>query len=206
MKISELIAYRQHPIYKKAKRLLSKSAVEKAKGITATGKRQSQYELFTNFLEKYGFEEVGSGVFGIVYEKQNYPWIFKIFQDDPAYKRFIEYAMKNQHIPYLPKVKGKLIKINDNTYAIRLEKLSAFNLVLHPELEKLFDILRKSDKSSDIPKKDVEWLESNYPGIVNVLNYLSKDKTDVFDIHAGNIMLRGKTPVLVDPIINLRSS
>lgn len=142
------------------------------------------------------------GAFGAVYEKPGYPWVFKIFTGDPAYKRYIDYVIKHQNNPYVPRIKGKIIKINFNTYALRMEKLEPLSKNKSKSVSKLYYILYGIRRASELERKELEWLEKNYPGVVDILTTLSRVGGDKLDIDSKNMMMRGKIPVLVDPVIN----
>ena len=196
MQIDELIGYRKNPIYKKAKTLF--------KTYTSPGEeRQAKLKQFTRFLKKYGFNQLGMGAFGAVYEKPGYPWVFKIFNDDSAYLRYISYALHNQNNPNVPKIKGGLIQIDPYTYAVRLEKLKPVpdNCAIE-NVNQLNWILNYVRSMKDLDKEDKTWIKDTYPGVMAALNMIGKNKDDVIDLHHNNIMLRGDIPVLIDPVFN----
>lgn len=205
MQIDELIGYRKNLIYSKARDLLSRSAIAQARkyAFDKADQRNIQLSKFTEFLKDHGFVQLGMGAFGAVYEKPGYPWVFKIFTGDPAYRRYISYVIQNQSNPYVPKIKGGIIKINQNTFAIRIEKLEPFRRAASSKkILTLYQILRDARTVSDIYDKDMEWLRKNYPEIIDVLTAIGRSKGNWLDIHSKNLMMRGKTPVLADPVIN----
>lgn len=207
MQIDELIGYRKNPIYAKAKSLLSRSAITKAGrfAFDKADQRNIQLAKFTDFLKSHGFTGLGMGAFGAVYEKPGYPWVFKIFTGDPAYKRYLDYVIRNQSNPYVPKIKGGIIRINQNTFAVRMEKLTPMPNAIPRKVADLYWRLRNINRASDLNRKDLEWMQKNYPEILPILDALSRVSGDRLDIHHKNMMMRGKTPVLVDPVINLRT-
>ena len=198
MLISELIGYKSNPIYQKAK----STFVSRYKDPDYI-ERRNQMSNFTIELTKHGFNKVGSGSFGIVYEKPGYPWLFKIFHIDPAYLEFLKWAIKNQSNPYIPKIKGKILKINNDTFAVRMEKLQRFNDTGNEKLElfynKLLDLgyFGFTDEVRD-------WFDRNFPGFSDIIDALKKSKFKI-DIHTGNIMMRGEVPVIIDPLFDPKS-
>ena len=201
MNINELIGYKNHPIYQKARNLYDPNAISKAgdRYDSNRNKRINQGLKFEKFLDDHGFKKLSSGSFGFVYEKPGYPWVFKIFTQDPAYLHFLKYALANQSNPNLPKLKGKILKINDNTYAVRMEKLqSTRSAEITPTLIELFQIIENIHYRTR-KNKDTNWLKNNYPGIYKIINDL-QDGDWPFDLHDKNMMMRGNVPVIIDPI------
>lgn len=195
MKINELIGYKSNELYKKAKEIFGSDIIDKPVYISL-----DEWELI---MKQYGFKHLGSGNFGSVYERPGYPWVFKIFTYDKAYFNYLTYAMNHQGNPHIPKIKGKYIKINKNTYAVRIEKLTPIS---DTAFRKISEILNKIDiiiHTDDKSNEDIAFIKNNYD-LYELLMILYK--TDTFseygkDMHSSNIMMRGNTPVLVDPVI-----
>jgi hypothetical protein len=198
--LNELTGYKQHPVYQKAKELFDPYALVKSKGYYKDERRRTQLYRFYTFLATHGFKELGMGTFAGVYEKPGYPWMFKVFNDDPAYMMYLKYAIQHQSNPNVPKIKGNLLKINDETYAVRMEKLDNFDSGLG-DLQTMYFIINV--KRKHWTNEDINWLKKYYPGILQIIDDLNKIKKSFeFDLHSGNIMLRGKTPVIVDPMVD----
>lgn len=155
--------------------------------------RQGQLGALLKYLESHGFKFVGRGVHGLVLEKPGYPWIFKIFKQDPYYHMFLDYAIKHQDNPNVPKIKGKMIPIIGKTYLVRMEPLTPIdpNHELITRTEAYFHL-------DDMPGDTRRWLQSRYPGVWKALEG-SQSWDGMLDLHQGNIMMRGNTPVLIDP-------
>lgn len=204
MKLNELIGYRENPIYQKAKALYDPEAISKAGSHSSRTNRINQAQEFQKFLAGHGFVKLDSGSFGYVYEKRGYPWIFKIFTQDPAYLDFLKYALANQSNPNLPKIKGKILRINNDTYAVRMEKLTSFRQGKHQskDLIDLADILDRMQWGSE-SGTDKEWLTATFPGIAHIFKDLHGSRWP-FDLHDGNMMMRGNVPVVIDPIYDPR--
>ena len=194
MRINELTPYRTHPVYKKAREVFD----DPADGWAMKTRRKAKLEQFTAFLEEHGFVKLGQGSFGAVFEKPGYPWMFKIFNKDPAYLHFLKYVMTHQKNPNLPKIKGGIIKINDATYAVRIEKLKPIPLGSEPATQ-LVRILHVIDSYGDLSDSQVEWIEKTVPGVHEFFMTFPLDGYE-YDIHYENIMMRGNTVVIADPL------
>jgi len=149
---------------------------------------------------------MGEGAFGAVYEKEGYPWVFKVFHGDPAYLDFLRYAIAHQNNPHVPKFKGKPFKIDDKTYAIRMEKLyewtSYFDLMGHT---KSLMYAVSSWRPPVSPDQEAVFKSRGAAGLIPVLNNLAQlcgSKNYRLDLHHGNIMRRGNTIVIVDPLVD----
>ncbi|PCJ96828.1 MAG: hypothetical protein COA52_01055 [Hyphomicrobiales bacterium] len=159
--------------------------------------RSGMPELFA----KYAFKPIGSGKYAVVYENKKYPYIIKVFMKDTAYLKYLNWAKANQSNVFVPKIRGKVIKITDVIMAVRLEKLeekSGFNKNYDSFIEAMLDpewaIEGKLDLTAYITKhkKDLDKLAL----------FISKNKK-IADIHDGNILVRkDSTPVLIDPFYN----
>lgn len=127
---------------------------------------------------KYGFKPLGTGNYAAVYGHPSYPFVIKVFMKDAAYLRWLNYSKKNQDNPYVPKVRGKVVRISDNFMAVRLEKLTP------------------------APAEMESWqFKENDPYLEKVFDFFDEN-AGLLDLHMGNVMARGKQPVIVDPFYN----
>lgn len=198
MKISELTPYKSNLIYKKAKKEFP--AVGSNKEYIDSGDRMDAFYTFTNYLKKKGFKELGQGSFGATYTHKNYPWVFKLFYNDPSYFKFFEFVRANQGNPYLPKIKGKYIKIANGVYMVRIEKLEPYKW--HNEKQKeIAKAIEDIYKPAQIKKRAAR-IKQVSPLLYTTLEKISKivGKGDQLDLHSGNFMFRGDTVVITDPI------
>lgn len=156
------------------------------------------WEKFKFELEELGFEQLGSGGYGIVFERPGYPWVFKVFNDDPAYLAYLNYAIHHQNLPAVPKIKGRPIRINKNTYAIRIEPLDRLSGDLPNELTDPPISLRLSEYNEFVDKIATRW-----PDVAKVLADLPSIHGKFYlDLHDENIMQRADgTPVVTDPLV-----
>lgn len=197
MKLNELTGYKQNDLYTGAK----STFMDKSRYYL---KRMQNLGKFSDLMDKYGFERLGGGVFGVTYEKRGYPWVFKVFNDDPAYLSYLKYAIRHQSNPNVPKIKGKMLRISDTAYAVRMEKLAHYTETdPDSDIATLAWILRGISYFNDLKEDKQEWLQETYPGIYSILKDLDTSSSFRFDIHGNNFMMRGNTPVITDPMIDI---
>ena len=158
------------------------------------------WEKFKFELEELGFEELGSGGFGIVFERPGYPWVFKVFNNDPGYLAYLNYVINHQNLSAVPKIKGRPIRINKNTYAIRIEPLDALSGGLVGKLANTPVGLTSSEYTDFVKRIAKQWPDvakvlADLPGIIG--------KSRLYlDLHDANIMQRADgTPVITDPLV-----
>jgi hypothetical protein len=207
MRIDELIGYKQDQIYNKATELFHPDNIQHDQGYISSASAESDSEskyadpsnhlnTFMTFLEERGFHKLGMGAFGLVFEKPGYPWVFKIFNNDPAYLNYVRYCMASKSNPHVPRFKGGIIKINDDTFVVRIEKLKRLSYML-PDEDKLIGVLARWPNG---PEDRKDWLAEKYPRIVEILNFIENNDEWKLDLDDNNVMMRGKTPIIVDPV------
>lgn len=203
MKLNDLFErhYRTLPAYQAAKDAFA--------GVGRTD-HYSAMRKFKQFMQDNGFIHLGGGAFGEVYEKPGYPWVFKVFHGDPAYLDFLRFCISHQSNPHVPKVKGQPFRIDDKTYAIRIEKLQPWSSHFEVQTDShmgLQDFLRWWNPT--VTPEQIEFLKKhNAPGLVEVLTGLAdlcRSKNYRLDLHAGNTMRRGSTLVIADPLVDDKS-
>ena len=168
---------------------------KEVKNLKAVDSRNEKWrKSLPDLFQHYGFSQVGEGKFGSVFINEEYPYALKIFMKDTAYLKFLNFVKQNPDNKYLPKIKGKVLKITPMVMAVRLEKLTPaaggskfgnfFKMCLDPE-----DFLEGYMELDSISKDDKD--------AVSICNFLVENKK-ICDIHRGNIMMRGQTPILID--------
>jgi len=215
MRIQELTGYKNNPIMQRAKQ-----DVGDIDPSTMYDLDEPAFDKFFKYLEQHGFKRLGYGTFANVYEKPGYPWVFKLFKDDDPYIWYYKYCRANQNNPHVPKIKGNLIKVSDDTFCVRMEKLTPYPET--PEYKKLYDHIRytlfkmmddaytgirnphgwqPSQKELVMRQEAQDFIKQKYPQLYKVLDALANHGTDwELDLHAQNLMLRGDTVVITDPI------
>lgn len=142
-----------------------------------------------NGMKSYGFKLLGQGKYASVFGNDKYPFVVKVFMKDAAYLKWIEFCLKNQNNKYVPKIKGKVIKITDLFYAIRLEKLTSY-YGADSNFGTQYDAYLRTGKK---PTNDQE--------LKDIFDYFDQYKS-LLDLHNENLMLRGKQVVIIDPFYN----
>lgn len=201
MKINEIAPFKSNPIYKTAKSMKANGRYDRVSD------RFNKLELE---LVRQGWKRIGKGAYGLVYEHPNFPYIFKIFYNDPDYFKYFNWATQHQNNPHVPKIKGKYIKINDKTYAVRMEKLEplpsidvAIEKYIDPDLQSKSKL--NMSYYSNIDKLSIytnlPFLKENFPDLYDVINYVKTNFSLMSqDFHGGNVMLRDDTIVITDPV------
>jgi len=168
-------------------------------------------------LQDAGYEHMGAGNFAEVYRKPGDNHVIKLFGfSDLAYPKFVQLAQSTSN-PHFPKFKGKLMKVTKDYYAVRMEKLNPitegaipYSGIKMSSASLAYAIndyvrLKKGLGNNYIPddkvKTIMEELELSQPGITEACDFIA-GMTDVYpDIHKNNLMLRGKTLVITDPVV-----
>ena len=197
--LDELKGYRADPVYAASQKEFTPSKMKTA------SERDMAMEKLTDYLETQGFKHIGQGSFSEIYLKPGYPWMFKLWSHDPAYLWWITWAAKHQDNPNVPRVKGLPVKIAPETYVVRLEKLRGL-VPREGNLSKGYDrlayLVDRIESVDDLSKEDLQWIRSEYPGVYDILRVIQRAGSDfVVDLHGDNIMLRGQTPVITDPVV-----
>ena len=128
--------------------------------------------------------------------------MFKVFNRDPGYFTYLNFARTHQNLSAVPRIKGKYIRINDQTYAVRMEKLYPVN---RDELHKLLETLRQFFKTDDPSgyQDQIDKLNEEYPDIAAVMEQLTKLGKFYIDLHEDNIMQRKDgSLVITDPLVS----
>ena len=190
---------------------------DQMKGVEPNKRRSKFRSPVRIILNKYGWKLAGKGYFGSVFIHPDYEYALKVFAEDSGYMKWLKFSKENQDNPYVPKLKGKVIKITDGIYAARIEKLSdnRGKLFRHPVVMaaiKLNQIIQ-NDYRRGKQKKDVQedfweilpqsiW-EDGYD-IEEILDFFFTHANDI-DLHLGNWMYREETgePVIIDPFATM---
>lgn len=167
---------------------------------------------------KYEFTRLGKGEFAGVYGKPNSDYIIKLFAtEDYGFQEYLNFIRTHQSNPYVPKLKGNLVKVTPSISAVRMERLRPLasdhekQLVQHLEhlVHEYHDILEywKDPNAHDEIDYDSKTLDilRYFPNLrtdanlQEICEYLTQHHGDV-DIHKGNAMMRGKQLVITDPL------
>lgn len=203
MKITELTGYRNNPIYQLALKSFS-------------------IGNFESNMKNAGYAKhmLGSGLYGVVFEKPNTNFVYKLFDaHDDGYLKFLKFVLKNQNNKHVPKVMGQPIRldfdnrgsgkgVNINAYIVKLERLEETNLSNphHAEQYKLvmgiissLEKIRLNDPMRSGAMNYLNKIETQYPDLVNILEDINDLSPSEMDMHSGNVMMRGNDIVITDP-------
>lgn len=196
MKIDELVGYKNKPEYKA---FASEPAT--AQGLKSWERDDaevSKMQTILNKLDDLGYKQysLGSGFYARVYARPQDDFVIKIFRQDPGYSRFLNYVFEHAKNPYVPKLKGKIIKLPNNYSLVRIEKLKRIDVDLFN------GILFAANNPHDKPL--IKTVNQTYPGLLDFIAELKdmvkySGNTIAFDLHRNNMMMRGETPVIIDP-------
>jgi hypothetical protein len=77
-------------------------------------------EDIKNNLTNRGWNYFGSGAFASVFVKKDTDYVIKIYKNDKAYDRYLEFLENNQDNPHAPKILKKLKFPSDNENEIKM--------------------------------------------------------------------------------------
>lgn len=165
---------------------------------------QSEDPEYLAKLKQYGFTLAGEpGLSGAVFHKEGYPYVLKIFGFDEGYLDWYKYCKANQDNPYLPKIKGGLVKLEKKIFGVRLEPLvfksDDIQRACYKELRAIIGNT-VSGQPSSIKDGEYEYFD-NDPALFKVIKAIRKLRAgNTLDIHEDNIMWRGDQVVITDPL------
>jgi hypothetical protein len=113
--------------------------------------------------------------------------------------KYFNIMRKEQGNPHVPKVRGKFMPIGDQGYAVRIEKLEPISGVSDPVFRKYIDPHLPGSFSYLLDEENFTFLQENWPQLYDLMMEVF-DITNELDWHTGNIMKRGDTMVIIDPL------
>lgn len=156
-------------------------------------------------LGNHGYSKIGAGSFAQVMAKPDSPYVVKLFRkDDAAYLAYLHLIQthRNEHFPI---IYGKPVLIKDRLtpyYAVRVEKLVP--LKTNPNYDIIIDDLVSAKYHlidyGTIPVEFYEKHPSLAQAMYLIYTKIVEPRHGYFDIKVENIMLRGSTIVLADPV------
>lgn len=156
-----------------------------------------------SFLQSKGFQNLTDedAKYSTVWGHARLPYVLKIFKTtDVCYEQFIKLAETFAHNPHFPKFRGKKMMLNDEYFAIRMEKLSPMPKGGHLNYKFLFNHIEKRAENA---RYDT-WLDEYdefYPELGEACDLcrIHCPKICSGDIHSKNVMYRNDQPVIIDP-------
>lgn len=205
MRIRELAPVRGNSAYPVAKQIKPEWDWDDPSVVDKDGNPLSyprdKFNNLVQALEKQGWRKLGSGVFAQVLEHPKFPYVIKMFANDPAYMRYFNWARQNQDNPHVPKIRGKFIKIANDVYAIRMEKLIQLPQYNDPMfVDYVSPELKHRTLGYIFDPKNYDYLKENYPKLYEVIAAINS-MVKYTDIHSENVMMRKDgTLVITDPM------
>lgn len=161
-------------------------------------------------LKQAGYKKLGDGAFAAVYGKAGSQHVLKLFNStDNAYREFVKLANSKPN-PHFPVFRGKMMRVTDKYYAIRMEWLTP--VPDNRATEYVGDILtdyvrlqqgqRPYEISEEEVNSEMRKLEKEQPGISEACKLIASgiSKSRTIDIHNENYMMRGPVLVITDPV------
>ncbi len=160
------------------------------------------------WLVEHGFTQLGRGSYGSVWTDYSRV-VVKVFHNDPAYVKFVEFCRSHRGDPHLPKI-SKLYPLAGNSGIVFMELLTPYE-----GDRKFVDTMddyfhwRMLDFSGRLTTQGIkfpEWMphfakkNKNLAGTLDELAYYFCQTSYFADIHSKNIMMRGNTIVITDPV------
>lgn len=159
------------------------------------------YKDASKHLINHGYNFVGDGSYARVVGKDAQPFVVKIFsKNDTAYISYLKLisAIKNEHFPI---IYGKPRLVKDSYYGVKIERLTEIRKFAESGLSLLIEQfiydLEGPMKISKLPETHPSLAEA----LLLIYSHIVKPRLGHFDIHDGNVMMRGSTIVFSDPVI-----
>jgi hypothetical protein len=164
-------------------------------------------------MNRLGWKEVGSGMYGIVYANENKSYVLKITKDyDSGYEHYVNviHRFPNKHFPKISDMK-KLRIGKRNYYIYLIEKLITIPTITGDKIAEYFDTaidayfgVSRSQMDRELNlyfHNRVPKVIANDPSMREALYIVANKQGKVFsDMHGGNIMKRKDgTIVITDP-------
>ena len=162
-------------------------------------------------LQNAGYESLGGGSYGAVFQKENAPYVLKLFTWlDAGYIEFVKLAQSHPNT-HFPKFFGKLIKVTPTYYAVRMERLEPCQnaMPISTMLQRYLlhrDGMEKYTANPDYRKKleaAIAFVNEN-PSLKTacdlIIDNIINDEIWPDMSNPANLMMRRNTIVLSDPV------
>jgi hypothetical protein len=156
-------------------------------------------------LRQAGYSRLARGDFGAVYERPGANFVLKVFANsDAAYLAFLELARAHSDNPHFPKFFGKLVRITPVYSAIRMEKLAPYrgNPSAIDVYLRLSNYYREHPNGPSGEMGDAMEFMEYHPELKAACDLIADNLRPQYqlDIKQSNLMVRGSTIVLIDPV------
>lgn len=159
-------------------------------------------------MQKLGWKFLKSGTFGAIYSNPKKKYVIKVMHGSGGgrYLEWLKYVLENQQNPHLPRIFGKARRLKGDVWAVRLEKLDPikdqgfWDKYLMPTLRKKLKAERLERAQFLLDDDNVKFLRERYPELYTAILAAYRFGDDLFyGSGDGNIMRRGRVPVIIDP-------
>ena len=167
---------------------------------------------FRKELKEAGWKKIGSGVFARVYCNKEHPGVvMKVAEEDKAYHLYAKWCMKNQDNPYVPKIFSheKIELAYEDEWQFKLtitmmERLRPLRVAKGFKKLDAWEIKVGLGAGWSSGWDEAEALKKATDPHVRKLGkyFIRAEERNEFriDLHDGNVMMRGDTPVYTDPL------
>ena len=203
MRLSELQPFKSTPAYKSLKTYKGYERPDYKDIEDEKSHTHRKYAVTIDELYKIGWQKLGTGYYAYVLEHPNYPYVLKLFSDDPEWLAYMKYAQSNKNNPYVPKFRGKYISLGYDTYAVRMEKLSKYSgpekLITYNYIDPSYPE-RYQTLDAVFDDNNTKYLTQHHPelvGLIKKMYDITEYRGDI-DMHGNNVMWRDNTLVIID--------
>ncbi len=202
-----------------------KQLLEQLQGVKKFNKMT--WNDFESYLSQQGIKLIGSGFFGKVFSKDEWDFVYKVFEKDDPYLEFVNYTFNrpNKHLPVFlsaPKQIHQFLLRNTSNFnkmtVIKIEKLykldTNVSLFLRRNLVNLANAFKQNNNKpisiiednqtthfNNINEILLKYKKIDLRGILELYNNLADLTNNNIknDMHSGNFMQRSDgTIILVD--------
>lgn len=168
--------------------------------IALPAKMQDAYEALT----AAGYELIGDGSFARLFHKAGARYVLKLFSThDEPYLAFIKLIRESNNI-HFPKIFGKVVQVTPHYYALRMEQLTPIgsdwkDVAMVRKYIRAFEARRKPGQQI---APEVEAFMQARPQLKDACDLINRNLIGRFfcDISPANVMMRGDTLVIIDPV------
>ena len=193
-------------------------------------------DLIMYFIDNSKYMFAGNGAQAYVFIHPNNKEVIRFWIYDEAYESFVNYVKSHSDNEFLPKIYKGINQIKFKNHIIkyvRVEKLKPLtnsHIIFGTNFKKLISIIHKSIEKRGIAKSISDYDSGKFKNeLILAIDMLSvSDNPDVSsiirfydiyfdilktsnskiipDLHSNNVMLRGKFPIITDPLNDIESS
>jgi hypothetical protein len=195
MRLEELTGYKSHPLGQAAARLKPSNG----KQVWDLAYDVVNMRDFVKVAAEHNWTRIGGGKYSNVFRHPGYHYMVKVFVRDPEYLRYFNLVKSMQGNPHVPRVRGKFMKVGTEGYVVRLEPLTSLDSAQDPIFKKYVHPSLPPTMDSLLDERNIDYLEKKFPALMELF-YEIFGLSTTLDWHDGNLMKRGNTLVITDPI------